>query len=149
MGNSRESKRNYRRRHREAISRRRTELRQAKISRDGIEGERARARRSRHGANYLDVLAQAWADQGGCCYLCGDQMEKDKAVMDHDHTCCRPQRTCKACRRGLACHRCNRLIGQCRDDPELLRRIADNLEIATKAARLRIAEKPRQLELSA
>jgi hypothetical protein len=51
------------------------------------------------------------------------------------------------CRRGLACNRCNTLIGTVADDPELLRRIAGNLELVLAATALRLAEKPEQMAL--
>lgn len=52
-----------------------------------------------------------------------------------------------ACRRGLACTRCNLLIGMADDDPDLLRLIADNLESAIEACRARIAAQSQQLEM--
>ena len=45
----------------------------------------------------------------------------------------------KLCQRGIACQRCNRLIGIVKDDAALLRRIADGLEVAAAAAGERIA----------
>jgi len=113
-------------------------------------GEALNLRRAEreHGSDYTQVFAAMWDGQGGRCYLCGQEMIRSKANVDHDHACCPPRRSCSACRRGLACHRCNALIGQVKDDPELLRRIAGNLESRTPAARLRIAAKPVQLEMT-
>lgn len=99
---------------------------------------------------------QAMLDaQAGRCYLCGDPLAYDEAVIDHDHRCCQDvtttgtQRTtsCRYCRRGLACGSCNTLVGMARDDPERLRRIAVSLAAAVAAATARLADKPRQLAL--
>ena len=144
----RESDRRYRRKNREAISQRRAVLRRERVNREGHDADRARNRRSAHGANYVEVLALMWDQQGGRCYLCGEEMTREQVTVDHDHACCSPKRSCLACRRGLACRRCNVLIGQVYDDPELLRRIADNLESAAKVARARIAAKPVQFEIT-
>lgn len=71
--------------------------------------------------------------QKGRCYLCDDVLECDvrRAVhVDHDHSCCGNTRTCGTCVRGLACGDCNEGIGQFHDDPDLIRRVAANLEAA-------------------
>lgn len=95
--------------------------------------------------------------QNGRCYLCGDPLTYDDAVIDHDHGCCQPvkrargrgciTRSCQYCRRGLACDRCNLVVGHARDDPERLRRIADNLAAVAQIVRVRIERKPEQLSL--
>jgi Recombination endonuclease VII len=99
---------------------------------------------------------QAMLDtQGGCCYLCGEPITYDEAVIDHDHRCCsdvtrtgrRRTTSCEYCRRGLACGRCNTLIGMAGDDPERLIRIVRNLAAAQSAATERVAGKPQQLTL--
>jgi hypothetical protein len=80
---------------------------------------------------------QDWNDmlerQNGCCYLCGDPLDLSgyrTIHVDHDHDCCPQARTCGACIRGLACHRCNQGIGKFLDDPDRMRRAADALELA-------------------
>lgn len=88
-----------------------------------------------------------WEKQGGCCYLCGDDMLPDRAHIDHDHSCCPKGKSCRFCRRGLTCSRCNQLIGLADDDPDRLRRIAGNLETALKAVGERLAGKPVQATL--
>lgn len=98
-----------------------------------------------HGVDHEAMWLAFWNTQGGLCYLCGDPLRPGRATaVDHDHTCCPPNSTCKYCRRGLACSRCNRLIGYADDDPDLLRRIADNLEPVLTATRARIATKAQQ-----
>lgn len=73
------------------------------------------------------------AEQDGCCYLCGEPLDLGatrKIHVDHDHSCCRGNRSCGRCVRGLACEECNHGIGQFGDDPERMRRVADALTAA-------------------
>lgn len=101
-----------------------------------------------HGPHVFEDVARMWNEQEGLCYLCGiDLTAVKRAVIDHDHGCCPPDHSCRACRRGLACDTCNAAIGFARDDPDQLRRMADALEAAQKAARARIAALPVQAEL--
>lgn len=53
-----------------------------------------------------------------CCQICG---ETTKLHLDHDHN------TNKI--RGMLCHKCNRALGFFKDNPKLLRKAADYLEI--------------------
>lgn len=118
-------------------------------------GESERFRRMKmarlHGMQPEDWMA-LWDAQNGCCYLCGDDLGKlasRQVHVEHDHRCCPKETSCYFCRRGLACMRCNSLIGFARDDPALLRQIADNLEAALKDTNARLAGKPEQLTLEA
>lgn len=102
---------------------------------NGLAGDWRRARRYGLSPKELHAL---YLNQGGCCYLCGDPLPKDlsRAAIDHDHTCC-PRRSgnkvsCGKCVRGISCSPCNRLIACAQDDPDRLRRVADNLEIANR-----------------
>lgn len=72
-------------------------------------------------------LAQMRADQNNRCYLCEDPLPS-RSDIDHDHACCPGPRSCGRCVRGIACGPCNRGIAKFRDDPERMRRVADNLE---------------------
>jgi len=117
-----------------------------------------------HRTNYLrhyhgmtpDDFARMWDERHGCCYLCGREMkleshQQETATIDHDHEHC-PEvkgksKSCAICRRGLACDRCNRLIGMAEDDPELLRYIADSLEQRKAEIAPRLAAAPVQEEL--
>jgi Recombination endonuclease VII len=94
-----------------------------------------------HGPDVEAHFAAMWDAQDGCCYLCRAELTRDLARIDHDHTCCPRGRSCSACRRGLACDRCNTLIGQVGDDPALLRLIAGNLERVLVPTRERITAK--------
>jgi Recombination endonuclease VII len=106
-----------------------------------------RIRKWRHGPGHEAMWVTFWDEQNGLCYLCGDPLNTGSyrdIHVDHDHTCCPKGRTCEYCRRGLACSRCNTLIGAAEDNPDLLRRIADNLEPVLRATRARIATKGQQ-----
>ena len=104
----------------------------------------------RHGPDVASVTAALWEEQCGKCYLCGIYLVPgagSAVVLDHDHRCCPAQKSCRYCRRGLACDYCNTLIGLANDDPALLRQIADNLETAIADVTARLAGKPRQLHI--
>src|SRR6185437_4391871 len=105
----------------------------------------AKTAKKRHGT--AQAFAAMWAEQGGRCYLCEDGLVPGSAHIDHDHLCCPVGKSCRWCRRGLACRRCNILIGHADHDPARLRRIADNLEAVLQPVRDRIACKPHQAEL--
>lgn len=108
---------------------------------------RAHGRRAKHGPWIDEDRAAMWEEQGGRCYLCGDPLVEGKEHVDHDHRCCPDDRSCRACRRGLACGHCNVAVGMAGDDPARLRRIADNLEAAQRAAeqRMRTSRQPELL----
>jgi len=111
---------------------------------------RAQAAVYRHGPDIAAATAAMWAKQGGKCYLCGIYLVPDAGsylVLDHDHRCCPEQKSCPYCRRGLACDKCNALIGMADDDPDLLRQIADALEVAKADVTARLAGKPEQLAI--
>lgn len=110
--------------------------------------KRVSVRRSSHGMQPED-WAESWAAQDGRCYLCREPFSSNprQVQIDHDHSCCPQGQSCRICRRGLACGRCNLLIGQLNDSPALLRRIADALEAANLAVEQRKAAAHIQDEL--
>jgi hypothetical protein len=97
------------------------------------------ANRDRDRYNWLrdrhDWTPEGWAakyvEQDGRCYLCRRPLPDDpsRIDVDHDHRCPHHdvKKSCRRCRRGLACDRCNTLIGLADDDPDLLHLIADDL----------------------
>ena len=70
------------------------------------------------------------AMQDDRCYLCRLELLAEQAVLDHDHRCCGPERSCPRCWRGLAHRKCNALIGWLDESPDRLRMMADQLEEA-------------------
>lgn len=89
-----------------------------------------RARDRRYQRTYGITLAEyhlLLASQGGACWICRRKPRTRPLVVDHDH-----KRTGRAAVRGLLCGShsasCNRLLGAVRDNPELLRRMAEYLE---------------------
>lgn len=59
------------------------------------------------------------------CAVCGEPMlpkGKDalSVVVDHDHGCCPPNRSCGHCVRGLIHQRCNSILGSSEDNLKLL-----------------------------
>jgi len=89
----------------------------------------SQARLQRHRMTLAD-WNDLWALQEGKCYLCQVSFSSDIMAVhiDHDHRCCGPLRSCYLCLRGLACARCNWVIGMVEEDAELLKRIALYLE---------------------
>jgi len=123
--------------------------RQAAVRAANPEAQHAKRLRNHHGMRVEDWQAM-WDSQDGLCYLCGAALVKGgtgTTVIEHDHGCCKPSYSCRYCRRGLACNNCNVIVGMANDDPDRLRRIADNLEVALRATRERLASKPHQLTL--
>lgn len=97
-----------------------------------------------------DDWARKFAEQEGRCCYCRRPLSPAggrEVVVDHDHTCCGPRKSCSACQRGLACAACNKIIGLAYEDPEVLETIAASLRILAAQARARIAGKPVQVEL--
>jgi hypothetical protein len=97
-----------------------------------------------------DQFARMVEEQEGLCYLCGEPLalEYKRAVhIDHDHSCCRGDRSCGRCIRGVACEPCNKGIGHFGDSPERMRRAADRLEAANTRLAAELAAAPVQDEL--
>lgn len=93
-------------------------------------------------------VAAMWEQCGGLCCYCELPLPRDsKVVIDHDHTCCPPMKSCVKCRRGLAHNNCNVAIGMADDDPARLERIAANLRRLKAETRSRITGAPVQEEL--
>jgi Recombination endonuclease VII len=145
----REKSRRYHAQNRERRNAGRREWRRANHE-ESLADNRIRGPKIRHGPDYEVVFAEMWERQHGRCYLCGDDLRSLPSAnvhVDHDHRCCPPSRSCAYCRRGLACNNCNSLIGFARDDPDRLRRIVDNLELAVADVTRRLAGKHEQLTL--
>lgn len=69
--------------------------------------------------------------QGGRCAICRclpGTKGRGEFNVDHDHSCCPSLPCCGKCIRGLLCSLCNVAIGQCFENPEILRRAAAYVE---------------------
>lgn len=120
---------------------------------------RALASYHKHGRkNYLKLLyglsmeryVQLLDEQDGCCYLCGEPLNLEVARdvhVDHDHSCCRGERSCGVCVLGIACRDCNIGCGHFGDDPDRMERVAAARRAAMAEVTLRIAVAPVQGEL--
>jgi hypothetical protein len=98
-------------------------------------------KRSQHGTDWGPLFEALWEAQDGCCYLCGDPLQRDadRAIhLDHSHECCPLGKSCERCRRGLACKECNLIIGIAKDDPDRLLRMSVNLRLANEGVRERM-----------
>lgn len=97
------------------------------------------AETTRHGPGFAAWRQAAWRTQDGRCYLCQRELGPElRAIVEHDHRCCPNNKTCAVCRRGLACDRCNNVLGLVGDDPEALELIARNLRPALDAVTARL-----------
>lgn len=103
--------------------------------------------RSRKDRLRAEIVSELWHGQDGRCYLCGDSVAQDVAILEHDHRCCPPMYFCRYCIRGVACPRCNHVIGHAGDDPARLELIARNLRAALTETDARLASKPEQAAL--
>lgn len=99
-------------------------------------------RADRHRGDLVAARQAMWDAQDGKCYLCERELGPERrAIVEHDHRCCPPNRSCDICRRGLACDLCNWLVGQVGDDPDLMVLIAGNLRAAKEAVTARLTMK--------
>jgi Recombination endonuclease VII len=117
-----------------------------------VRRERNRAKyMKRHGG--IDEWARMFDAQDGLCYLCLQPLPVDgvDVHVDHDHSCCEPgpktSKSCRYCRRGLTHQACNQIWGLARENPAMLRVMADQGERVGAETRQRIALKPPQAEL--
>lgn len=144
--NVRERVRRYKEENREAY-------READARRYAANPEKGRSQglKRRHGLDDVG-WARMWAEQEGRCYLCERKLDFSSSrlvVVEHWHGCTAhdPEFSCTACRRGLACIKCNIVVGIVEDEPELLRLMADRLEAANNSVRRRQAKAPQRLQL--
>lgn len=85
----------------------------------------------RHGLTAVDKADIAHAQNG--CALCGCTQPGRKGwVIDHDRGCCSGDQSCLECRRGVLCQWCNNALGYAKDNPTVLRRMADYLQLGTR-----------------
>lgn len=69
--------------------------------------------------------------QNSACAVCGTGVPGGKGKVfhiDHDRSCCPGVKSCGKCIRGLLCSPCNVTLGQVKDNPDHLRKLADYLD---------------------
>lgn len=59
------------------------------------------------------------------CEVCGS---REQLTIDHNHSCCNARFSCGKCVRGVLCQHCNRSMGQAKDNPTILRMLADYID---------------------
>ncbi len=98
------------------------------------ERNQTKERESHLRRTYAMSLAQFQARldaQGGRCANPGCRAAepggKGSWHVDHDHSCCSGKTSCGDCVRGLLCSRCNVTAGHAKDNPQILRGLADYL----------------------
>jgi hypothetical protein len=72
--------------------------------------------------------------QGRACAICRTTTPSGKYrqwCVDHDHRCCPGRKkSCGKCIRGLLCASCNHALGEAKDNPAILREMANYIERA-------------------
>jgi hypothetical protein len=69
----------------------------------------------------IEQYEQLVTDQKGLCALCGKPLDLTiNNHVDHNHSCCKGERSCGKCVRGILHAQCNRILGQANDDIQLL-----------------------------
>jgi hypothetical protein len=85
---------------------------------------RGRSIRHAHNIQKYKLTPEEYSDllnsQGGVCKVCGTKPKVEHLCVDHDHI--------TGAVRGLLCNGCNAALGCAKDDPMILRGLADYLE---------------------
>jgi hypothetical protein len=59
--------------------------------------------------------------QGNACWICRELFtDTNLPHIDHDHKCCKGQRSCGQCVRGIICDDCNVALGKFKDNADAL-----------------------------
>jgi hypothetical protein len=72
---------------------------------------------------YLEMLES----NNNSCWICNEKRDYWLHV-DHDHSCCPTDKSCGRCVRGLLCHNCNSLLGNAKDNLNILRKAIEYLD---------------------
>lgn len=76
--------------------------------------------------DYIDLEKS----QNGLCKICNQpETHRRRLSVDHDHSCCPGANSCGKCIRGLLCFRCNAVLGQLRDNRDILASMIKYLKV--------------------
>jgi hypothetical protein len=82
----------------------------------------------KHGISKEEMF-QMLEQQGNICKICQTPEPGIKGwVIDHDHKCCGPEKSCSNCKRGILCSPCNVILGFAKDNIQVLARAVEYLE---------------------
>lgn len=93
--------------------------------------ERARNATLKHTYNIDNIkYNEMLKAQGEKCYSCDRHQSEFEEVfqVDHNHSCCPGSKSCGKCIRGLLCGSCNLILGLCKDNSEVLKKLINYLE---------------------
>jgi hypothetical protein len=77
----------------------------------------------------IDDYVNLEKSQNGVCKICGEpEKHKKRLSIDHDHSCCFGPKSCGKCIRGLLCSNCNTVLGQVKDNKEILQKMINYLK---------------------
>lgn len=76
----------------------------------------------KHGITY-DKYLEIFNSQNGKCKICKleEQSYRSRLSIDHDHACCPGYNSCGKCIRGLLCSSCNMILGNAKDNVDILK----------------------------
>lgn len=80
---------------------------------------------SRHRIDFSLILD----DFANGCAVCGSV---EALCLDHDHSVCQEKNVCSKCYRGILCRDCNFALGQVKESPERLKKLAKYIESHSK-----------------
>ena len=83
--------------------------------------------------------------QDGKCALCLRPRRKRPLAVDHDHSCCKGNRICGRCVRGLICTPCNRAVGSIEFWPGWLERYLEYRKTYNPVASPRDVLEPKKI----
>lgn len=75
-------------------------------------------------------------DQDYACAICGGDNNGKTLVVDHDHSCCKGGNSCGKCVRQLLCSSCNFMLGNAKDNIEILEAAKKYLERHSRSKNL-------------
>lgn len=70
---------------------------------------------------YLDMFNK----YNGLCHSCKNNKAE---VIDHDHSCCKKNRSCGKCVRGILCRQCNLVLGILEEDKGKIKNLLNYID---------------------